>query len=160
MPEPREDAPVAEDVRVGAALTEELVWTGSPSQLVNFPVFLVCGLLVWLVVPIFVAGWKWLVVKNIRYELTTERLRVRHGVLNKELDELELYRVRDYKLEQPLVLRFLALGNVTVTTTDVSQPVLKLRAIRDSEEVRERIRYYVEACRTRKRVLPVDLEQI
>ena len=145
--------------RPGLGPDEELVWSGGPSQLVNFVVYLVCGLLAWLVVPIFYAIWKWLVVKNTRYELTTERLRMRHGVLNKELDEIELYRVRDYKLEQPLLLRIFSLGHVTVTTTDVAQPVVKLRAIADSETVREQVRHHVEQCRTKKRVLPIDLEQ-
>lgn len=138
--------------------SEELVWQDSPSQLLNFPVFLVCVLLFWLVIPVFVAIWKWLVVRNIRYELTSERLRVRRGVLNKELDEMELYRVRDYKLEQPLVLRIFSLGNVTVTSTDVSEPVFTLRAIRESERLRERIRFYVEECRTKKRVRAIDLQ--
>jgi uncharacterized membrane protein YdbT with pleckstrin-like domain len=138
--------------------SEALVWQGSPSQLLNFPVFLVCVLLFWLVIPVFVAIWKWLVVRHIRYELTSERLRVRRGVLNKELDEMELYRVRDYKLEQPLVLRLFSLGNVTVTSTDVSEPVVTLRAIRESEQVRERIRFYVEECRTKKRVRAIDLQ--
>jgi uncharacterized membrane protein YdbT with pleckstrin-like domain len=98
------------------------------------------------------------VVRNLRYELTTERLRVRSGVLNKALEELELYRVRDYKLEQPLILRLFSLGNVTVTSTDVSQPTVTLRAIINSEQVREQIRFYVEDCRTRKRVRAIDLE--
>jgi uncharacterized membrane protein YdbT with pleckstrin-like domain len=140
------------------ASSEALVWQGSPSQLLNFPVFLVCVLLFWLVIPVFVAIWKWLVVRNMRYELTSERLRVRRGVLNKELEEMELYRVRDYKLEQPLVLRLFSLGNVTVTSTDVSDPVVTLRAIRESEQVREQIRHYVEECRTKKRVRAIDLQ--
>jgi uncharacterized membrane protein YdbT with pleckstrin-like domain len=138
--------------------SEALVWQGTPSQLLNFPVFLVCVLLFWLVIPVFVAIWKWLVVRNIRYELTSERLRVRRGVLNKELEEMELYRVRDYKLEQPLVLRLFSLGNVTVTSTDVSDPVVTLHAIRESEQVRERIRFYVEECRTKKRVRALDIQ--
>ena len=140
------------------ASPEKPVWNGSPSQLLNFPVFLVCGLTFWLVFPVFIGIWKWLVVKNIRYELTTERLRVRYGVLNKALDELELYRVRDYKLEQPLVLRLFSLGNVTVTSTDLSQPVFTLRAIRDSDQVREHIRYNVEECRAKKRVRAIDMQ--
>jgi uncharacterized membrane protein YdbT with pleckstrin-like domain len=147
-----------EHMKPAVPSSEELVWEGSPSQLLNFPVFLVCVLLFWLVIPVFVAIWKWLVVRNIRYELTSERLRVRRGVLNKELEEMELYRVRDYKLEQPLVLRLVSLGNVTVTSTDVSEPVVTLRAIRDSEQVRERIRFFVEECRTKKRVRAIDMQ--
>jgi hypothetical protein len=78
--------------------------------------------------------------------------------LNKDLNEMELYRVRDYKLEQPLLLRVFSLGNVTVTSTDVSESVVTLRAIPESEQVRERIRFYVEECRTKKRVRAIDLQ--
>ena len=137
---------------------EELVWSGSPSQINNLPVYVACTLLFWLVVPIFIAIWKWVVVHNIRYELTSERLRIRRGVLNKELDELELYRVRDYRLEQPFWLRLFSLGNVTITSTDVSQPQVTLRAIPDSERVRELIRRNVEDCRTKKGVRSLDLQ--
>lgn len=137
---------------------EEVVWSGSPSQVLNLPAFVVCGLTFWLVVPIFIAIWKWLVLRNTRYELTTQRLRVRRGVLNKELEELELYRVRDYRLEQPLILRIFALGNISITTTDVSQPVVILRAVRESEQVREMIRNHVEQCRAAKGVRTLDME--
>src|SRR5688572_9820473 len=114
---------------------EEVVWTGSPSQLLNVPIYIVCALLFFLVVPVFYAVWKWLVLRNIKYELTSERLKIRQGVLNKQLDELELYRVRDYKLEQPLILRLFSLGNITLRTSDTSHPLIVLRAIRDGEHV-------------------------
>ena len=137
---------------------EELVWSDSPSQVLNLPTFIVCGLLFWLVIPIFIGVWKWLVLRNTRYELTTERLRVRRGVLNKELEELELYRVRDYRLEQPFILRMFSLGNITINTTDVTQPIVILHGVRDSEHVREQIRNHVEQCRTAKRVRALDIE--
>ncbi|MDB5904640.1 MAG: hypothetical protein JWM26_3518 [Betaproteobacteria bacterium] len=137
---------------------EEVVWAGSPSQVVNLPVFVVCVLLCWLVVPIFVALWKWLVVKNIRYELTTERLKLRQGVLNRILDEIELYRVRDYRLEQPFFLRIFSLGNIMVRTTDTTHPLLVLRAVRDGENVLEALRRNVEECRAKKNVRALDLE--
>lgn len=139
---------------------EEVVWTASPSQVLNLPVYVVCGLLFWLVIPVFIAIWKWLVLRNTRYELTTERLRIRQGVLNKELDELELYRVRDYRLEQPFWLRLFSLGNITLRSSDTSHPFIVLRAIRDGESVREQIRTHVEACRVNKRVLPLDVDQL
>lgn len=138
---------------------ERVVWTGSPSQVLNLPVYLLCALLCWLIVPVFIAIWKWLVLRNIRYELTSERLKIRQGVLNKDLDELELYRVRDYKLEQPLILRLFGLGNITLRTSDTSHPYVILRGLREGELVREQIRKYVEECRIKKRVLPLDLEQ-
>ena len=80
-------------------------------------------------------------------------------MLNKRLDELELYRVRDYNLEQPFWLRLFSLANITLRSSDTSHPVIVLRAIREGEHVREQIRKYVEECRVKKRVLPLDLEQ-
>ena len=147
------------DARAPAdATTDEIVWSGSPSQIVNLPVFVVCTLLCWLVVPVFYAIWKWLVVRNIRYDLTTERLKLREGVLNKVLNEVELYRVRDYRAEQPIHLRVFSLGNVIIGTTDASHPVVVLRAVRDVEHVLELVRRHVEDCRARKNVRALDLE--
>ena len=136
---------------------EKLIWSGSPSQVINIPVFALCVLLIWLVVPLFIIVWKWLVTRMTRYELTTERLRTRSGVLNKKLDELELYRVRDYKLDQPVWLRLFSLGNIILQTSDLSNPTIVLRAIPNSENVREQIRTYVEACRVKKGVRELDV---
>jgi uncharacterized membrane protein YdbT with pleckstrin-like domain len=102
--------------------------------------------------------WQWLVVRNTIYELTTERLKLRRGVLNKHMDEVELYRVRDYQLEQPLFLRLFGLGNIALQTSDRSHPVLRLRAIRNGEQLYEQIRAAVEECRTRKGVRELDVE--
>ena len=60
------------------------LWNGTPSQVNNLHIFLLWGLFFWLVIPIFIIIWYWLVVKNIKYELTTERLKTRHGVINKK----------------------------------------------------------------------------
>ena len=127
------------------AAEERTVWLGTPSQVINLGSFLLLGLFFWLIIPLFVILWKWLVVKNMKYELTTERLRMRHGVLNKKLDELELYRVRDYKLDQPFFLRIFSLGNIILQTSDRSHPTVVIQAIPEAEGLREQLRTYVEA---------------
>jgi uncharacterized membrane protein YdbT with pleckstrin-like domain len=139
--------------------SERPVWSGSPSQVVNLGAFIGWGLLCWLVIPLFIILWRWLEVRNTRYELSTERLKIRHGVINKKMDELELYRVRDYKFDQPFFLRMFSLGNILLTTADRSNPSVTLRAIRDGESLREQIRNAVEACRVAKRVREVDLDE-
>jgi uncharacterized membrane protein YdbT with pleckstrin-like domain len=141
-----------------AATTETTAWNGTPSQIINFWTFFFSGLFFWLVFPLFIMLWKWLVVKNIKYELTNERLRTRHGVLNKKTDELELYRVRDYKLEQPFFLRLFSLGNIVLLTSDKTHSVVTIQAIPGGEELREKIRTFVEECRVKKRVREVDFE--
>lgn len=140
------------------ATEERTVWLGTPSQVINLGSFILLGLFFWLVIPLFVILWKWLVVKNMKYELTTERLRLRHGVFNKKLDELELYRVRDYKLDQPFFLRIFSLANIILQTSDRSHPTVIIQAIPDAENLREQLRTHVEACRTRKGVRELDVE--
>jgi len=137
---------------------EKEVWRGTPSQVVNLGTFIIMGLFFWLVIPLLVILWKWLVIKNTKYELTTERLRTRYGVLNKETDELELYRVRDYRLEQPFFLRIFSLGNLILDTSDKSHPQVVIRAIPNGEELREIFRTHVEANRTKKGVREIDIE--
>ena len=139
--------------------TDKPVWSGRPSQVLNLPLYVLCALFCWLVVPVFIAIWKWLVLRNIEYELTTERLKLREGVLNKSIDELELYRVHDYKLDKPFWQRIFSLGTITLRTADESNPVVVLKALGESERVFELLRTYVEECRVKKRVLPLDLQQ-
>jgi uncharacterized membrane protein YdbT with pleckstrin-like domain len=139
-------------------MSEKTLWTGTPSQLLNLPVFILCFIFFWLVIPIFIAFWKWLVIRTTEYELTTERLKHRYGVLNKNMDDLELYRVRDYKLEQPFWQRIFGLGTITMQTSDRSHPIMRLRAIRGADRLREQIRSAVEACKQQKGVRELDVE--
>lgn len=132
---------------------ENVAWRGRPSQWVNLGWFLLC------VIPILipVAFWKWLVIRCTGYELTSERLRLRHGVLNRKVEQIELYRVRDYVLEQPLWLRPVGLAHVVLNTADQTNPVIRLRAIPEGEALMDRIRGAVEACRTRKGVRDLEV---
>ena len=137
---------------------EREVWFGSPSQVINLGTFVLMGLFFWLVIPLFIILWKWLVIKTTKYEVTTQRVTTRHGVFNKETEELELYRVRDYRLEQPFFLRIFSLGNIILQTSDRSHPDMVLRAIPNGERLREELRTHVEACRLAKRVREIDFE--
>lgn len=137
---------------------EEDVWSGTPSQVTNLGSFIFLGILFFMVIPLFIILWKWLVTRNIKYELTTERLRTRSGVLNKKMDELELYRVKDYKVDRPLFLRIFGLGNLVLETSDRSSPIVMIKAIPDAEELREKVRTCVETRRDAKRVREVDFE--
>ncbi|BAW79807.1 hypothetical conserved protein [Candidatus Nitrosoglobus terrae] len=142
-------------------ITEEKeIWSGTPSQIVNLSTFIICGLFFWLIIPLFIILWQWLVVKNTQYELTTHRLKIRQGVINKKMDDLELYRVRDYSLEQPLLLRWFGLENIILQTSDRTDPVVIIRAVKNGEELQGKIREAVEACRAKTQgVREVDVEQ-
>lgn len=146
---------------------ETHVWEGRPSQVVNMLPFLGGGAaavaLALLFPPLAAipAGymlWKYLVVHNTKYELTTQRLMTHSGVLNKNTDELELYRVRDIQHQQPFLLRLFGLGVVAVVSSDALTPVVPIFAQPNSKELREQLRTMVENRRAEKgiRVAEVD----
>ncbi len=138
--------------------TEQPVWSGRPSQITNIKTYILCGLFCWLIVPIFVAVWRWLVIRCMTYELTTQRFKVSHGVLSRHTDELELYRVKDTTFTQNLFQRIFGLATVHMKTSDPSTPMVSIHSIVASQakSLREQIRTLTEELRDRKRVREVD----
>ena len=92
------------------------------------------------------------------FEFTSERLRIYEGILNQEINEVELYRVKDTRLEKPFWLRIFGLSNIVLQTSDRSLPEVNIRAVRNGIEIREKLRKQVEALRDKKRVREVDFE--
>jgi uncharacterized membrane protein YdbT with pleckstrin-like domain len=133
-------------------MEEQTVWKGRSSHVINFGVYVVCGLLFFLVVPLFIILWKWLENRCRIYEVTTERLRTTEGIFTKRTDELELYRVKDTTLVEPFLYRTFGAGNIVLSTTDETNPTLELEAIKGAAALREEIRKHAEVCRDRKRV--------
>lgn len=137
---------------------ERIIWRGAPSQAIHFGTYVLCFLFCWLVVPVFIAWWKWLVTRNTIYEVTTQRLRFRTGVFSKKLEEIELYRVRDSTLDEPFFLRLFKAGNIVVQTTDTTTPTVILRAVRGAAQVREGLRQSVEEVRQAKGVRAIEYD--
>ena len=141
---------------MAAMAEEQSLWKGSPSQVVNLGAYLLCLLLFWLVVPIFYALWRWIDTRLTEYELTSQRLVFRSGVFNRKTEEIELYRVRDSSLDEPLLLRLFGTGNIVLYATDSSAATFALRAVKAAADVRQKLRAAVEAARDRKRVRSIE----
>jgi uncharacterized membrane protein YdbT with pleckstrin-like domain len=95
----------------------------------------------------------------IRWVLTTERLRVVRGILNRSTEEVELMRIRDVAYEQSLAQRALGIGTVTLVGTDMTSPEVVLHDIEDPEQVKEMIRQAVRDQRRRNRVRQVEVDE-
>jgi uncharacterized membrane protein YdbT with pleckstrin-like domain len=153
---------------------ETTLWKGSTSQLVHFWTYLfwllIAGGIVAAVVlmpinPLLYAALalpligiltRFLLTRSTVYEITTQRLRKTTGIFSRKLDELELYRVKDSTLEQPLLLRMFGLGNVTVLSSDATMPVVHILAVHGAYQAREKLRAAVETERDRKRVREIE----
>ena len=86
--------------------------------------------LVWPLIAVF-SGWAWVVVRCNRFVVRDGQLEWHFGVFNRREEHLEMQRVRDYKVERPLELRLLGLGNIKVVSQDLSTPLLVLPAMSD-----------------------------
>lgn len=162
---------------------ERVIWTTHPSQIINFGVYAAVVLVLLLLIPAFyfarnavhsqyimislgvivaialvVFIIKWINTRARVYQVTTERIKITDGVFNRKTEEVELYRVRDYKLTEPFWLRLFGLGNIVISTTDNSSPTVVLEAVRDPNGRREELRKYVELCRDKKRVRITEME--
>ncbi len=135
-------------------MSEQTIWRGSSSQLKNFWPFVSCLL----VIPIPWALYRWLAVKTTTYQLTTERLIIERGILNKTTDTLELYRVRDLQVTQPFWIRLFGLENIHMITADTSTPVVILDCVPKDLGLPDQFRTQVEEARMRKRVRAVEVE--
>lgn len=136
---------------------EKIIWEGNPSQLDNLFLFVFWGILSFLVFPLIIIFWVWLSTKMTKTELSTQRLIIRTGVLNKVVDEVELYRVKDYRIERPFLLNIFGLGNVQLVTSDRLNEVVTIRAVTDPEGLRNKIRDIVEVRRSEKGVREMDI---
>lgn len=96
----------------------------------------------------------------IRWVLTTERLRVVRGILNRSTEEVELTRVRDVSFEQSLAQRALGIGTVTVVGTDATAPTVVMHDVEEPEQVKELVRQAVRDQRRRHRVRQVEGDEL
>jgi uncharacterized membrane protein YdbT with pleckstrin-like domain len=139
-------------------MEEKEIWKGSPSQWTNFKTYVLCVLFSLLVVPIFIALWQFLLVKTWKIKITDQRLIEEKGVLSKKTDELELFRVKDIRLEQPFFLRLVGLSNIILATSDKTHSIVKIPAIKDGKSLRERLRVAVDERRDKKKVRETDFD--
>ena len=87
-----------------------------------------------------------------KYMLTEDRLFVEKGLLTSNLDEENLYRVRDVSVTRTLGQRIFGLGTVKVFSTDASNGETTLESIKNPIEVKEEIVRLVEAARKKHNI--------
>jgi uncharacterized membrane protein YdbT with pleckstrin-like domain len=157
-------------------MPEQHIWTGSPSQVKNaLPFFfatlaalsiLFLSLVVWVWppgigfvgVPVIYGLCRSLKVGSQQFELTSERLLISSGFLSRTTESLELYRVKDMRIVEPLRLRLFGLENIELTTSDEICPVVLIDHIPSRLRLADKIRTQVEACRVAKGTREVELE--
>jgi membrane protein YdbS with pleckstrin-like domain len=75
---------------------------------------------------------KMLKLKMTRYEVTADRIEWSRGVLDRKVDNLDMFRVIDLKLRRSLLDCALGIGTVELIATDKTDPQFTFEKMRDS----------------------------
>ena len=117
------------------------LWKDSPSQISNFWTYV---LFWWTIILPIIAYLK---TRFTSYEMDSERFRIKKGILNQNIEETELYRIKDYSIFKPFFLRIFGLGHLVLTTSDKNNKYVRILAIKEVEKLKDMIRNEVEKRR-------------
>lgn len=104
-------------------------------------------------------AWRAIKLLSTHYTVTTQRVRVVRGILSKDVQEIELFRVKDTSAHQSFFLRLFGLGNVRIMSSDAVNQLIFLRAVSKPLNLRERIRQEVFVLRQKLAAREVEIMQ-
>jgi len=104
---------------------------------------------------------KWVLNFTITYEVTADRLILHKGILVKSIDEIELYRVKDVRIDFTIINQMADIGTITITSSDETtrEAPLAIRHVDHARARREKLRELVEAARRERGVREIDMVQ-
>lgn len=92
---------------------------------------------------------------STRYKVTLRRVEYERGIIGKDVDSLELWRVLDVRFNQSLFDRIFGIAKITLIGTDQTDPELVLHGLPDGRKLFEQLREAVQAARHTSR--PMEL---
>lgn len=119
-------------------------------SIIFYPILIFLG-----IVLSFMAWVRYISVIYIKYTLTVETLTVRTGIISRQFNNLELYRVKDYIVTQSVSERLFGLMTVTLIINDITNPTVKLQGTLVSN-ITETIRDLVQKARNNNRILEIN----
>lgn len=92
---------------------------------------------------VYTVGLVAFVKLSTRYRLTTQRVFIETGILNKKLMETELYKIDDVCVSQNLLQRLFNVGVVKLAASDADSRMIELEGVENPVEVKEIVRAQV-----------------
>ncbi len=79
-------------------------------------------------------------LKMTRYEVSADRIEWSRGLLDRKVDNLDMFRVIDLKLRRSLLDCIVSVGSVTIITTDKTDPEFTFEKIRNPRKLYDAIK--------------------
>jgi hypothetical protein len=84
------------------------------------------------------------------YIVTTERIRIKTGLLSSSYEDIDLIRIQDIDLTQHLTERLINIGDIIIHSSDASKAEIVLHNVKDPNGVHEITRRAVRNARKRE----------
>jgi len=112
-------------------------------------------------IALLIVLWRWLENMGAKYEVTDERLIIRRGIFAKSIDEIELYRIKDIRIDFTLINQLAGIGRLSIASSDETTRSgdLVIAGIERAQERRETLRRLVDAARQKRSVREIDMHE-
>jgi membrane protein YdbS with pleckstrin-like domain len=164
-------------------VTQGIIFSGTPSQIVNLPTWFraVIGVILVFVVThyagrfwavpwyapltaliVIAAGVviAWLQTACTEILIDTARITCRQGIFSRKVESLELFRIQDVTSLHPWWQRPFGIGTVVALTSDSNNPHWRLPGMHDAERLRESLNIAAIALRDAKGIREVNMGRI
>ena len=99
----------------------------------------------------------YIVLKCTKWVLTTDRFTYTIGVFSRRIVNIELYRVKDFTLRVPFILRVFDYGFIELISSDKTTPKIRIGPIKTPKNLYEMLRKYSERQRKSHGVREFDV---
>lgn len=130
-------------------------WGWLIGTLAGWGTLLLCPVGVGLVIVLV----KWINNLATTYEVMDDRLILHRGIFLKSIDEIELYRVKDVRIDFSIINQVANIGTISITSSDETtrDGPLVIRDVAHARDRRERLRELVNANRRMRGVREIDM---
>lgn len=93
--------------------------------------------------------------RSIHVRISTQTIDVERGLLGRNIESLQLWRVRDIELDQSLLERMLGIARIRILSHDTNQPNLVLVGLPGSRQLFDELRDAIAIARQARNVVGV-----
>jgi len=79
-------------------------------------------------------------LKSVRYRITPDRIEWTRGLLQRRVDNIDMFRIVDMKMQRSLSDIMVGIGSITLITTDKTDPEFKFEKVGNSKRLYDAIK--------------------
>jgi uncharacterized membrane protein YdbT with pleckstrin-like domain len=126
---------------------EKTLFSGHPAAIYNIGQWLLVVLTIGIAYIVL-----WIKSRGTKYEITTQRIRIEHGLFSTIKENVELFRIDDFDLHKPLGMRMVGHCQLHLRSSDPDQQTMFIYGIPDLEQLSDTLRECALNERQRRRI--------